>query len=121
MTGGDMNLDTFLQKLNDTPELIEFEETMAAIEDHYAFTPTAFRNGALSNEAGQNSGSCKLFAFAQLQGLSPQQTLACFGHYYREDVLPHPAGSDHQNIRNFMHSGWQGISFEGRPLTRKPL
>ena len=121
MTDHDMNLDTFLQRLNDAPEQIEFEETMAVIEGNYAFTPSAFRNGGLSNEAGQNSGSCKLFGFAQLQGLSPQQTLACFGRYYREDVLQHPDGSDHQNIRNFMQSGWEGITFEGQPLTRKPL
>ena len=111
-----MNLETFLQKLNQSPEQIEFEEAMAVIEDNYTFNPTAFRNGSLANEAGQNSGSCKIFAFAQLNGLSPQQTLACFGRYYRMDVLQHPDGTDHQNIRNFIQTGWSGIEFDGQPL-----
>lgn len=111
-----MNLDAFLQKLNNSPEQVEFEDTMAAIDGSYAFTPTAFKNGNLANEAGQNSGSCKIFAFAQLNGLSPQQTLACFGHYYRNDVLQHPDGADHQNIRNFIQTGRSGIEFDGQPL-----
>lgn len=111
-----MSIDTFLQRLRAEPERIEFADTMAAIEGAYAYTPTAFRNGEVENAAGQNAGSCKLFAFAQLHGLSQSQTLACFGRYYREDVLQHPEGSDHQNIRNFMRSGWAGVRFEGSAL-----
>jgi len=34
--------------------------------------------------------------FAQLQQLSQAETLACFGKYYREDVLQNPEGDDHQ-------------------------
>jgi HopJ type III effector protein len=114
-----MELNTFLQKLKNTPDSIAFSDTMAVIEALYEFKPTAFKNGELMNEQGQNSGSCKLFAFAQLQGLSPQQTLACFGAYYRDDVLKHPDASDHQNIRNFMKTAWSGIHFNGHPLTHK--
>lgn len=114
-----MDLDTFLQKLKNTPDSIAFSDTMAVIEASYDFTPAAFKNGELMNEQGQNSGSCKLFAFAQLQALSPQQTLACFGAYYRDDVLKNPDGTDHQNIRNFMKTGWAGIKFDSNPLKPK--
>ncbi len=114
-----MNLNIFLQKLNNTPNDIAFSDTMAIIEALYEFSPAAFKNGELNNEQGQNSGSCKLFAFAQMQGLSPQQTLACFGAYYRDDVLKHPEGNDHQNIRNFMKNGWTGIQFSASPLQPK--
>ena len=114
-----MNLNAFLKKLNNDPDSIAFTDTMAVIEALYDFTPAAFKNGEMTNEKGQNSGSCKLFAFAQMQGLTPQQTLACFGAYYHDDVLKHPEGTDHQNIRNFMKTGWAGIEFIGSPLKAK--
>jgi SAM-dependent methyltransferase len=112
-------METFLKKLASSPADITFNETIAVIEAHYDFTPTAFRNGELQNDAGQNNGSCKIFSFAKLHNLTAQQTLHCFGSYYRDDVLRHPHGSDHQNIRNFINSGWQGIAFEGKALTPK--
>lgn len=114
-----MTLDDFLQTLNTTPAALEFTNTMAVIDQLYDYTPTAFQNGDVSNAAGQNAGSCKLFSFAAMQGLSEAQTLACFGRYYREDVLQHPQGTDHQNIRNFIISGWAGVKFEGNALTLK--
>ncbi len=114
-----MTLDSFLQKLNTQPDSIEFTDTIAVIESMYEFTPTAFRNGELDNAAGQNNGSCKLFAFARLHGLNQQQTLACFGAYYRKDVLEHPEATDHGNIRNFMKYGWDGVVYSGQPLKRK--
>ncbi|MBI1174348.1 MAG: type III effector [Sideroxydans sp.] len=114
-----MELDTFLQRLQTAPDSIAFNETIAVVDALYDFTPTAFRNGELLNAAGQNNGSCKLFSFAQQHGLSPQQTLHCFGDYYRKDVLDHPDGTDHQNIRNFMRSGWDGIAFDGSALAAK--
>jgi len=114
-----MKLTDFLNKLNTAPDTIEFADTMAVIDRLYEFTPTAFDNGELCNQAGQNNGSCKLFAFAKLHGLSQVQTLACFGTYYRNDVLIHPDGSDHQNIRNFMKSGWDGIRYESSPLKQR--
>ncbi len=111
-----MTIDAFLKKLADAPESIMFDDTMNLINTTYEFTPAAFTNGAMRNEAGQNSGSCKLFAFALLNHLSEQQTLACFGAYYREDVLKNPDGSDHQNIRNFIQSGWAAVKFDAMPL-----
>lgn len=114
-----MSIGVFLKKLNDNPESVSFDETMAVINASYEFAPTSFTNGAVRNEAGQNSGSCKLFGFALLNQLSEAQTLACFGAYYREDVLKHPEGTDHQNIRNFMEHGWSGVKFDRMPLQAK--
>ena len=114
-----MNLDTFLNKLNETPENIEFTDTMAVVENTYNFTETAFRNGDLSNAAGENSGSCKLFSFAQLQQLDQQQTLACFGTYYRNEVLQQLNANNHQNIRHFMKTAWGGIQFNAQALILK--
>lgn len=114
-----MELTEFLDKLKQTPEQVEFSDTMAVIEAHYRFTPTAFSNGDTHNEADQNNGSCKIFAFGLLNGLSEQHTLACFGRYYRDDVLQHPEATDHQNIRNFMVSGWKGIKFDGNALNSR--
>jgi hypothetical protein len=114
--GNDMPLTDFLNTLRTAPESVEFADTMAVIDALYEFTPTEFRNGELVNAAGQNNGSCKLFAFAKLQGLSKEQTLACFGAYYRNDVLQHLQGTDHGNIRNFIKSGWDGVAYSGVAL-----
>lgn len=114
-----MTIASFLEKLKQTPNTITFPETIAIIEENYDFTPTAFGNGTQYNAAGENSGSCKLFAFAQLQKVSQAETLACFGAYYFEEVLGDPEGTNHQNIRNFIKSGWEGIKFEGEALTLK--
>jgi len=114
-----MQLQAFLDRLKDEPESIQFEDSMTVIESNYNFTPTTFRNGETLNEAGQNNGSCKILAFGQLNGLSVDETLACFGQFYRDDVLGNPEGEDHQNIRNFMQSGWDGVSFHGAALMPK--
>ncbi len=114
-----MELNKLLQRLSESPDTVTFNDTLAVIDALYDFTPTQFQNGALLNEAGKNNGSCKLFSFARIHGLSQQQTLHCFGTYYRNDVLEHPEGSDHQNIRNFIKTGWEGIEFSGDALTLK--
>ena len=114
-----MNIATFLEKLNKNPESISFTETIAVIEENYTFEPTAFENGVLHNTAEENTGSCKLFAFAELQNLSQSDTLSCFGAYYYDEVLKNPNGNNHQNIRNFMKTGWEGIAFYGSPLKLK--
>ena len=114
-----MTLETFLSKLKNTPKAIEFTETINVIESYYDFTPTGFKNGDLYNKAGENSGSCKLLAFAKLQGLTKDETLACFGKYYFEEVLNDPNGTGHQNIRNFMKTGFEGLEFEDVPLKEK--
>jgi len=105
-----MQLDNYLSILKSSPEQIEFAQTMAVINANYNYTPVAFKNGDLLNQAGENEGSCKLFSFAKLHNLSESETLCCFGEYYR-DVLGNPSGNDHQNIRNFISTGWQGVTF----------
>ena len=111
-----MTLQTYIAKVNATPETLEFSELMDLIAATYDFTPTEFKNGSVVNLPEQNQGSCKLFAFAKLQGFDQAQTLACFGAYYREDVLQNPDSDNHQNIRNFMTHGWDGIAFKGDAL-----
>ena len=114
-----MNTVSFLKRLEENPKSITFQDTINVIEENYNFTPTAFQNGNQQNNAGENNGSCKIFSFAKLQNLSKEATLACFGSYYFDDVLRNPDGNDHQNIRNFIQFGWDGIHFEGEALLEK--
>lgn len=114
-----MLVDEFLEKIKSQPQEIVFSDLLELIEKNYNFTETAFNNGPHLNLAGQNSGSCKIFSFAKLHHLNTQQTLSCFGDYYREDVLKHPQAKDHQNIRQFMISGWAGIDFSSQALELK--
>ena len=108
-----------IQQLKQDPENIEFNDVISFINEHYDFTPTSFKNGNIINEANQNNGSCKVFSFAKLNNLSKEETLFLFGDFYRNDVLKNPEGNDHQNIRNFIKFGWDGISFEGEALRKK--
>ncbi|MDD8058931.1 HopJ type III effector protein [Shewanella metallivivens] len=112
------NITLFIESLYQRANELRFEETMALIDAHYDFAPSAFKNGEQLNEAGQNSGSCKVFAFGQIQQLTEQQTLQLFGQHYR-DVVATPQGDDHQNIRQFMQHGWAGILFSQLALTPK--
>ena len=114
-----MNLISFIKQLQENPKTVTFQDTIQVIEEAYDFNPTAFKNGNQYNNEGENNGSCKIFAFAKLQNLSEEATLACFGAYYFEDVLNNPDENDHQNIRNFIQTGWDGIQFEGVALALK--
>ena len=101
----------------------DFEDVIAYVSDHFDSTPTRLTNGLganpVLNEAGKNEGSCRLFALARLKGLNESDTLQLFGRFYRDDVLKHPEGSDHANIRRFMTDGWMGICFDGSALVAK--
>ena len=112
-----MILSEFINKLKTDATKVSFEETIAVIDANYSFTPTTFSNGNQINQARENNGSCKIFSFAKLNQLDKLQTLSCFGSYYYQDVLQNPEGIDHQNIRNFMEYGWDGIRFENEVLT----
>ncbi len=114
-----MTLDQFKDKLKNTPTTIDFKETIAVIESLYNFTPSAFTNGDLQNAEDQNQGSCKVFSFAIKQQLTKEETLACFGQYYFKEVLETPEGTGHQNIRNFMRTGFNGLSFGHDTLVDK--
>ena len=110
-----------IQELNAllTQKPVDFSVVMEVIDCHYEFTPTAFKNGHTHNEANTNNGSCKLFSYAKAHQLNEQSTLNAFGDYYVVDVLQNPAGDDHQNIRNFIEFGWNGIEFSGEALKFK--
>jgi len=94
---------------------VSFIEIIEFIEMYYQHQPTAFKNGEAYNEATQNQGSAKVFAFAQLNELSKEDTLFLFAEHYRA-VLDNPDGADHQNIRQFIRNGWDGVVFEGEIL-----
>lgn len=115
-----MTVEKLIDKINSAPDSVDFSYVIETIESAYSYTPTRFSNGMgsniLINDEGANEGSCKIFYFGRLNNLDKKQTLACFGKYYREDVLGHPDNDDHANIRNFMLHGWQGIEFEGEAL-----
>ena len=96
----------------------KFADVIAFIEARYTHTPTAFQNGTQANAAEQNQGSAKVFAFAQLNALDQAQTLSLFAEHYAA-VLATPEGTDHQNIRQFMQQGWEGIQFSGTTLSPK--
>ena len=113
-----MTLTQLLEVISQQPQNVSFDDVISTINENYQYTPTTFSNGEVVNESGTNEGSCKIFAFAQLNDLSVEQTLACFGKYYREDVLENPEGNDHGNIRNFMISGWKGVKFSGEALVK---
>lgn len=95
----------------------QFATTLAFVAEHYAYTPQAFRNGALDNAAGQNEGSCKTLGLALLEGLSDEEALLAFGEHYRS-VVATPDGSDHGNIRNLIEHGLAGVTFSEVPLAR---
>ncbi|MCK4587980.1 MAG: HopJ type III effector protein [Gammaproteobacteria bacterium] len=115
-----MSTEELIALIKTQPDKVEFDQVIDVIDDNYEYTPTHFTNGQghdqVINQSGSNEGSCKIFAFATLEGLNENETLACFGKYYREDVLNHPEGNDHANIRTFMRHGWSGIQFEGTVL-----
>ena len=112
------DIRTFLERLGTTPKTIQFAEVIALIDSHYNHTPTAFVNGAATNQASENQGSAKVFSFARLHGLNETETLHCFAEHFRA-VSAHPTGDDHQNIRQFIANGWEGIELPNSCLTAK--
>ena len=118
-----MSVDDLIQQIKNRPNTVEFDQVMAVIDACYDYTESGFSNGVgddrVENSAGENAGSCRIFAFAKINGLNTSETLVCFGQYFREDVIAHPEGSDHANIRTFMRHGWQGIRFDQSALLAK--
>jgi len=109
-------LTTLLKDLKENS--IPFSQVLAFIETDYQHQPAAFKNGDAYNEATQNQGSAKVLSFAQQNNLSKDDTLYLFAEHY-QSVLANPDAADHQNIRQFMMHGWQGISFESPALVLK--
>ena len=97
------------------PEAVMLDDTLNTIDALYDFTPVAFSNGNMHNQAGEAVRSCRIYAFSRLHNLTEQQTLLCFGEHYRE-VIADPGGTSHATIRIFMKLGKAGINFESFPL-----
>lgn len=114
-----LTTNTLLEQLANAADTVTFQDVIAVIDNEYEFTPTAFKNGEQANQANENNGSCKILSFAQLNNLSQADTLQLFGDFYRKDVLENSAGTDHQNIRQFIQHGWDGVVFEGQALSAK--
>ena len=96
----------------------QFADVLAFIDAHYVYQATAFDNGTLHNAADQNQGSAKVFSLGKLQGLSAAQTLQLFAEHYQA-VLAAPNANDHQNIRQFIQHGWDGIRLQQLALAPK--
>lgn len=94
---------------------IGFNDVIKFIDDCYYYTPTPFVNGLQHNLAGENENSAKILGFAKLHGLNKIDTLTLFGEHF-EAVKNHPNGTDHANIRNFLHWGWEGVLMQKNPL-----
>ena len=92
-----------------------FSTTLAFIESWYEFTPTAYDNGGVVNQADQNQGSAKVFALGQLLNLTKEQTLLCFGEHYR-DVVATPEVDNHHNLRRVLREDTSNINFDKFPL-----
>jgi len=98
---------------------VKFADVIELIDKYYENQLLEFKNGDLVNKADENEGSAKILSYAAIAGLDKETTLKLWGEYYRE-VLNDPDGDSHQNIRNFMKYGWEGVPFEnGVGLTRK--
>ncbi|NHN28112.1 HopJ type III effector protein [Flavobacterium jejuense] len=96
-------------------ESIVFSEVIETIDANYTFVPTYFKNGEVVNEANENNGSCKVFSFAKMHNLNAKETVFLFGEHYQK-VVETPNEKDHQNIRNFLKFGWEGVVFEKEAL-----
>jgi hypothetical protein len=118
-----LTVNELIAQVRTQPQSVDFQMVIDTINANFDYRPARFTNGRgddkVINEAGKNEGSCRLFAFALLQGLNQDETLALFGAFYRDDVLKHPDGTDHANIRTFMRHGWAGIHFDGVALRPK--
>ncbi len=112
-----MTQEEYLEELRSGAKM-KFEDLIALIDDDFDYTPSAFSNGEIENSIDENQGSAKLFCFAAVHQLSQLETLHCFGQYY-QDVLNTPESNSHNNIRNFITYGWEGLKFDSPILSRK--
>ncbi|KAL7476766.1 hypothetical protein ACHAW6_002603 [Cyclotella cf. meneghiniana] len=111
----------FNANLEMSGDSLMFEEFIALCDEQYEYGLIEFKNGDVINKPGENDGSAKVLSYAALAGFDKVMTLKLWGQYYR-DVLATPDGNDHQNIRNFLKYGWDGVDFSnGIALTKKAV
>eukprot|EP00584_Thalassiosira_punctigera_P008337 CAMPEP_0172529752 /NCGR_PEP_ID=MMETSP1067-20121228/3743_1 /TAXON_ID=265564 ORGANISM="Thalassiosira punctigera, Strain Tpunct2005C2" /NCGR_SAMPLE_ID=MMETSP1067 /ASSEMBLY_ACC=CAM_ASM_000444 /LENGTH=210 /DNA_ID=CAMNT_0013313871 /DNA_START=35 /DNA_END=667 /DNA_ORIENTATION=+ len=98
-----------------------FDEFITLCDEQYEYGLIEFKNGDITNGPGENDGSAKVLSYAALADFDKDMTLKLWGQYYR-DVVATPEKDDHQNIRNFMKYGWDGVDFSnGIALTKKAV
>jgi len=118
-----MNLNELLTAIEVEPEYLQFDDVIETIDNEYTYTPSKFTIGqgddTVINEAETNEGSCKILAFAILNNLTKEQTLNCFGKFYRKDVLQEPEGEDHANIRALLKYSLDDVFFYDTVLVKK--
>lgn len=115
LIGKIMSVIDFRQQLQKADH--QFADTLAFIEKNYIFKVTAFRNGNVENNKGQNEVSCKILALAILEDFTDQEALLAFAEHYRS-VLANPNGDDHQNIRALQKTGLKAVNFDEFPLSK---
>lgn len=101
-----------------TPRLDANVTILSAVTGVRRETNYGFSLQGLISQAGQNTKTLIILAFAKCAGLTIPQTLPLFGEAYAE-VLQHPGGESHQNIRMLMmmhseHIGLEGVHIEGQ-------
>ena len=95
----------------------KFSDVLAHIEARYQHTQQLFKM-VHSKTLLLKIKAVQKFFFCQVTRLDQAQTLSLFAEHYAS-VLATPEGTDHQNIRQFMQNGWDGVKFEGQALTEK--
>jgi hypothetical protein len=111
--------DLFNANLEMSGDDLTFEEFITHCDENYEDGLIEFKNGDIVNKPNENHGSAKVLSYAALADFDQETTLKLWGQYYR-DVKANPEGDDHQNIRNFMKYGWEGVDFyNGVALTKK--
>ena len=90
-------------------ESVTFKETIDFLDTHYFYFEVPFKNGPLYSKPNENTGTAKILSFGLMTRMTEAQTLAMFGEIYRNLS---PDGTDHANIRQFIKTGFAGVSFE---------
>ena len=83
-------------------------DTVKMIDNEFDYFEVPFNCGDAQNAINENATSGKIFSLALIAGLDKDTTLNLFGEVYRDLS---PSGSDHQNIREFIKSGIDGLKF----------
>ena len=112
-----MNTSEYLEQLRSGVKM-DFSDFTNLIDQEYEFLNVAFTNSGLVNSKEENQGTAKVFCFGLIHSLSESDTLRCFGEHY-QSVIEDSNGTSHQNIRNFMKTGFDGLAFESEVLSSK--
>jgi len=113
-----MNTQEYLDQLRSGIKM-NFSDFTNLIDQEYAFENVAFENNSLVNSKDENQGSAKVFCFGFMHSLSKEEAIRCFGEHY-QSVLDEPDNElSHVNIRNFIKTGWKGVSINFSALQVK--